>query len=218
MPSAWGAASTRSRPSRCPSSPPSTATRSEAGWSWAALPRAGGRRPRARGRRGPARPADGRGAGAGGRDRRQRSSRRPGAQAPGQRVLRGRPRLVAGAVPRAAPPARPHPGHARGGPRLRREAGAALRGSLTVDFELDEAQRAVQQGVRQVARAFDLDYWREVDARHRFPEEFWRALADGGWLGIVIPPEYGGSGLGTLELAIAIEEVAASGAGVAAGA
>ena len=86
-----------------------------------------------------------------------------------------------------------------------------------MDFELDEAQRAVQQGVRQVARAFDLDYWREVDARHRFPEEFWRALADGGWLGIVIPPEYGGSGLGTLELAIAIEEVAASGAGVAAG-
>lgn len=49
-----------------------------------------------------------------------------------------------------------------------------------MDFELDEAQRAVQQGVRKVAGAFDLDYWRDVDKCHRFPEEFWRALADGG--------------------------------------
>ncbi len=86
-----------------------------------------------------------------------------------------------------------------------------------MDFQLGDQQRMIQQGVRELARPFDLDYWREQDARRRFPEEFWRALGEGGWLGIVIPPEYGGSGLGTLELAIAIEEIATSGAGAAAG-
>ncbi len=86
-----------------------------------------------------------------------------------------------------------------------------------MDFALTDEQRMVQQGVREVTRRFDLDYWREQDARHRFPEECWKALAEGGWLGLVIPPEYGGSGLGTLELALAIEELAASGAGAAAG-
>jgi acyl-CoA dehydrogenase len=85
-----------------------------------------------------------------------------------------------------------------------------------MDFQPTDEQRALRQGVRDVARKFDLDYWREQDERHRFPEEFWRELAAGGWLGIVIPPEYGGSGLGTLDLAIATEEVAASGAGAAA--
>jgi len=86
-----------------------------------------------------------------------------------------------------------------------------------VDFLLDDRQEMVRHGVRDLARKFDLDYWREQDARHRFPQEFWHALAEGGWLGIVIPPEYGGSGLGVLELTVAIEEVAASGAGAASG-
>ncbi|MEK7446181.1 MAG: acyl-CoA dehydrogenase family protein [candidate division NC10 bacterium] len=86
-----------------------------------------------------------------------------------------------------------------------------------MDFAITDEQRMVQHGVRDVARPFGLDYWREQDARRRFPEEFWRALAEGGWLGLVIPPEYGGSGLGTLEMAIAMEELAASGAGASAG-
>ena len=86
-----------------------------------------------------------------------------------------------------------------------------------MDFALAEHQQVVRDGIRELARKFDLDYWREQDRQHRFPEEFWRALAEGGWLGIVIPSEYGGSGLGMVELAIAIEEVAASGAGAAAG-
>lgn len=86
-----------------------------------------------------------------------------------------------------------------------------------MDFLPDDRQEMVRRGVRDLARKFDLDYWREQDAGHRFPQEFWRALAEGGWLGIVIPPEYGGSGLGVLELTVAIEEVAASGAGAASG-
>ncbi|MEK7838906.1 MAG: acyl-CoA dehydrogenase family protein, partial [candidate division NC10 bacterium] len=86
-----------------------------------------------------------------------------------------------------------------------------------MDFAITDEQRMVQHGVRDVARPFGLDYWREQDARRRFPAEFWRALAEGGWLGLVIPPEYGGSGLGTLEMAIAMEELAASGAGASAG-
>ncbi len=86
-----------------------------------------------------------------------------------------------------------------------------------MDFALAEHQQVVRDGIRELARKFDLDYWREQDRQHRFPVGFWRALAEGGWLGIVIPSEYGGSGLGMVELAIAIEEVAASGAGAAAG-
>ncbi|MEJ3654484.1 acyl-CoA dehydrogenase family protein [Actinomycetes bacterium KLBMP 9759] len=70
----------------------------------------------------------------------------------------------------------------------------------------------IRQGVRDVCSAFDDAYWRACDAEHRFPWEFYRALADGGWIGIAIPEEYGGGGRGITEAAAVLEEVAASGA------
>ena len=54
----------------------------------------------------------------------------------------------------------------------------------------------------------------EKDAAHEFPWEFYQAFADGGWLGITIPEEYGGHGLGITEASLLLEEVAASGAGM----
>ena len=65
-------------------------------------------------------------------------------------------------------------------------------------------------------RAFDLDYWTRCDAEKRWPDEVWDELGAGGWLGLAIPEQYGGGGAGLLELAVACETLAASGAGSAA--
>ena len=59
-----------------------------------------------------------------------------------------------------------------------------------------EDLRALREGVRAVVRSFDDDYWLARDDDGRFPFEFHRAMAQGGWLGITMPQEYGGSGLG----------------------
>ncbi|MFC7344173.1 acyl-CoA dehydrogenase family protein [Saccharopolyspora griseoalba] len=81
-------------------------------------------------------------------------------------------------------------------------------------FELSTDQRALRAGARELARSFPDEYWSECDEQNRFPREFYRAFAEGGWLGIAIPEHYGGGGLGVLEAALLLEEVAASGAGM----
>ena len=63
-----------------------------------------------------------------------------------------------------------------------------------------------------LCRNFDDDYWAACEAEHRFPWDFYRAMADGGWVGIVIPEQYGGGGQGIRHAAAILEEVAASGA------
>jgi acyl-CoA dehydrogenase len=82
-----------------------------------------------------------------------------------------------------------------------------------VDFELTESARAIRDGLRELVARFDLDYWRECEAKHAFPEEYFAALAAGGWLGIAIPKEYGGAGLGMVEMALAVDELARGGGG-----
>jgi hypothetical protein len=72
----------------------------------------------------------------------------------------------------------------------------------------------VRKSSRELARRFDLGYWRDKDKKQEYPWEFVRAFADAGWLGVMIPEEYGGLGLGLTEAAIMMEEVAASGAGM----
>ncbi len=67
--------------------------------------------------------------------------------------------------------------------------------------------------MREVARDFGLEYWAACDREKRYPAEFWRALGDGGWLGVTIPESYGGAGLGLLESVLVIEEACSSGAG-----
>ncbi|MBX3284513.1 MAG: acyl-CoA/acyl-ACP dehydrogenase [Actinobacteria bacterium] len=71
---------------------------------------------------------------------------------------------------------------------------------------------AIRDGVRRVCARFDDDYWRRCDADHEFPWDFYRAMADGGWIGIAIPEEHGGGGRGIVEASLVVEEVAASGA------
>ena len=83
-----------------------------------------------------------------------------------------------------------------------------------MDFELTEDQQTIRKAVAELAARFDDQYWLEKDSAHEFPTEFYNAFAEGGWLGITTPEEYGGHGFGITEAAILLEEVAASGAGM----
>ncbi len=83
-----------------------------------------------------------------------------------------------------------------------------------MNFELTEDQELIRRSVAELARKFDDHYWMERDQAHEFPIEFYRAIADGGWLGMTIPVEYGGHGLGITEATLLAEEVAKSGGGM----
>lgn len=85
-----------------------------------------------------------------------------------------------------------------------------------MDFDFTDDQQAIREGVRAVVTQFDDHYWLERDDDGKFPHEFHRAMADGGWLGITMPEEYGGSGLGVTEAMLMINEVAKHGGGMAA--
>jgi len=80
-----------------------------------------------------------------------------------------------------------------------------------MNYELTDDQLAIQDAVAKVCSAFDDDYWSEKDANAEFPHEFHRAMAEGGWLGITMPEELGGSGLGVTEAAVMMNTVASSG-------
>ncbi|MGF1599425.1 MAG: acyl-CoA dehydrogenase family protein [Acidimicrobiales bacterium] len=85
--------------------------------------------------------------------------------------------------------------------------------STTVDHRQDDDELGlVRETVAAVCSRFDDDYWASCDAEHRFPWDFYRAMAEGGWIGIAIPEEYGGGGRGIRHAAAVLEEVAASGA------
>lgn len=81
-----------------------------------------------------------------------------------------------------------------------------------MDFELSDAQKEIVAGVRTMCQRFPDEFWRGVDSRHEFPHDFYKAVADAGYLGIAIPEEYGGSGLGITEAALVMREVAYAGA------
>jgi acyl-CoA dehydrogenase len=85
-----------------------------------------------------------------------------------------------------------------------------------MDFSVSEDHRAIREGVSSVVRSFDDAYWLARDDDGVFPREFHRAMADAGWLGITMPPEYGGAGLGVAEAAIMMHEVASHCGGMAA--
>lgn len=81
-------------------------------------------------------------------------------------------------------------------------------------FAPTEDQQTIRKALAELAARFDDQYWLEKDTRHEFPTEFYDAVASGGWLGMTMPEEYGGHGLGITEASILIEEVAASGGGM----
>ena len=79
-----------------------------------------------------------------------------------------------------------------------------------MDFSLTPEQEAIRDNVAKLCAGFDDDYWLERDRTGTFPDEFHGAVAAGGWLGIAMPEAYGGAGLGLVEAAIMMGQVARS--------
>ena len=85
-----------------------------------------------------------------------------------------------------------------------------------MDFSITDDHRAIREGVGAVVRRFDDGYWLARDDDGEFPTAFHRAMADAGWLGITMPAECGGAGLGVSEAVIMMHEVASHGGGMTA--
>ncbi|PHK94161.1 acyl-CoA dehydrogenase [Pseudoroseomonas rhizosphaerae] len=83
-----------------------------------------------------------------------------------------------------------------------------------MDFNLTEAQEAVRDAVARICAGFGDEYWLRHDREGGFPQEFYEAMARDGWLGICMPEEYGGAGLGITEAAIMMQAISQSGAGM----
>jgi len=82
-----------------------------------------------------------------------------------------------------------------------------------MNFDLTADQQAIRDAVGEICARFDDEYWLRRDTEGGFPEDFYTAMAQAGWLGVAMPEAYGGAGLGITEAALMLETVAASGAG-----
>ncbi len=83
-----------------------------------------------------------------------------------------------------------------------------------MDFSLSAEQEAIRSAVEKICARFGDGYWLAKDADGGFPDDFHRAFAEAGWLGVCIPKEYGGAGLGVTEAALMMQTIAESGAGM----
>lgn len=79
---------------------------------------------------------------------------------------------------------------------------------------LTDEQEAIRATIAKIMSGFEADYWLDCDNEGHFPEAFVKAIAEGGWLGIAMPEEFGGSGLGITEASIMMQTIAESGAGL----
>ena len=83
-----------------------------------------------------------------------------------------------------------------------------------MDFSFSAEQQAIRDAVEKICARFGDDYWLARDRAGGFPDDFHRAFADAGFLGICIPEEYGGSELGITDAAVMMQAIAESGAGL----
>ena len=84
-----------------------------------------------------------------------------------------------------------------------------------MDFASSPEHEQIRDAVRGLCAAFPDEYWRDLDRRSAYPEEFVGALTTAGWLGALIPTEYSGGGLGMAEGSLILEEINASGGNAA---
>lgn len=82
------------------------------------------------------------------------------------------------------------------------------------DLDLSDTQRDLVETIRSVCADFDDDYWARHDREHEFPHDFFDAMVKIGVVGMLAEPEYGGGGAGVGDAALALQEIAASGAGI----
>ena len=81
---------------------------------------------------------------------------------------------------------------------------------MTVNHQQPEDFDDIRREVRRLADDFGSVYWRDLEP-DRYPEEFVAALTQHGWLGALIPEEYGGGGLSVAGASVILEEISASG-------
>lgn len=82
--------------------------------------------------------------------------------------------------------------------------------SLPTALEMTPERQQIYKAVKDLCDRFDDAYWLEKDNDHAFPHEFHAEIAKAGWLGITMPTEYGGAGLGVTEAALVMQTVANS--------
>ncbi len=83
-----------------------------------------------------------------------------------------------------------------------------------MDFSFTPEQESIRAAIQDLCAPFDADYWLRKDREGGFPDDFHRALADAGWLGIAMPEAHGGAGLGITEAALMMQTIAGTGAGL----
>jgi len=74
-------------------------------------------------------------------------------------------------------------------------------------LDATDQYQELRDAIRDLCTGFPDSYFRAVDERRDYPEAFVDALANAGWLAALIPPEYGGSGLGLAEASVIMEEI-----------
>jgi acyl-CoA dehydrogenase len=82
-----------------------------------------------------------------------------------------------------------------------------------MEFAFTQEQEQIREAIAKICARFGDDYWLKKDKEGGFPKELHQALAKDGWLGVAMPEEYGGSGLGITEAAVMMQAIAESGAG-----
>jgi acyl-CoA dehydrogenase len=85
-------------------------------------------------------------------------------------------------------------------------------GYAKMEFAFSSEQAGIRDAIQKLCTQFDDEYWLRKDSEGTFPEDFYAAVARGGWLGIAMPEGYGGAGLGITEAAIMVQAIAESGA------
>jgi butyryl-CoA dehydrogenase len=87
---------------------------------------------------------------------------------------------------------------------------AGKKGEENMYFKLTEEQELIRDNMREFARTYVDPVAVEIDENSRYPEEVIKKLAEGGWMGMPFPTEYGGAGVDYLTYAIAVEELSRS--------
>src|SRR5262249_56625548 len=90
-------------------------------------------------------------------------------------------------------------------------SGGERQGGHPMDFQFSEEQEEIRKQVRALCSRFPDEYWRERDESGEFAWDFYQAVADAGYLGITIPQEYGGSGLGITPAGLVLPAIPQSG-------
>jgi acyl-CoA dehydrogenase len=80
-----------------------------------------------------------------------------------------------------------------------------------ISVPLGEDYPEIRESVRRICQDFPGEYWRDLDERSAYPDAFVKALTEAGYLSVLIPEEYGGSGLPLRAASVILEEIHAAG-------